>query len=74
MYGPVINGKFVVDIEYNHTQSLISSNCKNIVFFGHLACDKQDNGSSTIIILLYDLLLESEHNMQVEERYKIVHA
>jgi len=26
MYGPVINGEIVVDIEYNHTQSLNSSN------------------------------------------------
>ena len=70
MYGPEIKNQIVVDIQYSHTQSLLTLDLKDVVFFGHLTCDKQENGISTMVILLYDLLLEKNHEMDVVDRYK----
>jgi len=70
MYGPKIQNQSDVDIQYSHTQSLLTTELKDVVFFGHLTCDKQENGNTTMVILIYDLLLEKNHEMHVADRYK----
>jgi len=69
MYGPENENQIVVDIQYSHTQSLLSSDVKEVVLFGHLTCDKQENGNNTMVVLLYDLLLETNQGMDVADRY-----
>jgi len=68
MYGETQSGDHV-DIEFCHTETLISTELKNCVFFGHLTCDRHENGTCTMVILLYDMLLDNEKDLDIKERY-----
>jgi len=71
MYGEIESGDHV-DIEYFHTETLISTELTNCVFFGHLTCDRQENGTCTMVILLYDMLVENQKDMDIKERYSVL--
>jgi len=71
MYGDTKSGDHV-DIEYYHTETLISTELKNCVFFGHLTCDRHENGTCTMVILLYDIMLDNENDLDIKERYSVL--
>jgi len=71
MYGENESGDHV-DIKYCHTETLISTELKNCVFFGHLTCDRHENGTCTMVILLYDMLVKNQKDMDIKERYSVL--
>ena len=71
MYGDTESGDHA-DIEYCHTETLINTELKNCVFFGHLTCDKHDNGTCTMVILLYDMLVDNENDLDIQKRYSVL--
>jgi len=71
MYGDTKSGDHV-DIEYCHTETLISTELKNCVFFGHLTCDRHENGTCTMVILLYDMMVDNQKHLDIKERYSVL--
>jgi hypothetical protein len=71
MYGAVESGSNV-DFEYCNTETLISTELRNCGFFGHLTCDKHEDGTCTMVILLYDLLVDNEEDVDIKERYALL--
>lgn len=69
MYGALDRDENI-EIQYFETETLVSCELENVYFFGHLTCDRQEDGSIAMVILLYDMMLEDENSHHtVTERY-----
>ena len=71
MYGTAESGNNV-DIQYLSTETLINTKLENCGFFGHLTCDKHEGGTCSMVILLYDMLVDGEDDVDIKQRYAVL--